>query len=244
MKQNYVLDIHTHTLASGHAFGTIREMAQAASERHLELLGVSEHGPGIPGTVEPIYFSTLRCVPRCLYGVTILHGCEINVLNGGTLSLDQKYIDFLDYAIIGIHEQCYQNEGEEKNTDHVISCMKQEKVHFLAHPDDDHTPLDYKRLVPAAKKYHVALEVNNNTFRRKQRRKNCLENYKELLSLCMEDRAPVLVSSDAHDPSQVGDISLAAEFLDQIGFDETLILNTDAEKFLNFISFACACGNV
>ena len=55
MKQNYVLDIHTHTLASGHAFGTIREMAQAASERHLELLGVSEHGPGIPGTVEPIY---------------------------------------------------------------------------------------------------------------------------------------------------------------------------------------------
>ncbi len=114
MKQNYVLDIHTHTLASGHAFGTIREMAQAASERHLELLGVSEHGPGIPGTVEPIYFSTLRCVPRCLYGVTILHGCEINVLNGGTLSLDQKYIDFLDYAIIGIHEQCYQNEGEEK----------------------------------------------------------------------------------------------------------------------------------
>ena len=28
MKQNFVLDIHTHTLASGHAFGTIREMAQ------------------------------------------------------------------------------------------------------------------------------------------------------------------------------------------------------------------------
>lgn len=31
MKQNFVLDIHTHTLASGHAFGAIREIAQAAS---------------------------------------------------------------------------------------------------------------------------------------------------------------------------------------------------------------------
>lgn len=35
-------------------------------------------------------------------GVEILHGCEINVLNGGRLSLEQKYIDRLDYAIVGI----------------------------------------------------------------------------------------------------------------------------------------------
>jgi putative hydrolase len=27
------LDVHTHTLASGHAYGTIREMVQAASEK-------------------------------------------------------------------------------------------------------------------------------------------------------------------------------------------------------------------
>ena len=43
MKNNLVLDIHTHTLASGHAYGTIREMARAASEKGLALLGVSEH---------------------------------------------------------------------------------------------------------------------------------------------------------------------------------------------------------
>lgn len=42
-------------------------------------------------------------------GVEILHGCEINVLNGGRLSLEQKYIDRLDYAIVGIHGLCYQN---------------------------------------------------------------------------------------------------------------------------------------
>ncbi len=237
MKQNFVLDIHTHTLASGHAYGTIREMAQTASEKNLKLLGISEHAPGIPGTVEPIYFSTLYVVPRQLYGVGIIHGCEINVLNDGSLSLEQKYIDRLDYAIAGIHEQCYHDEGRKKNTENVISCMKNEKVFFISHPDDDHTPLDYELLVQAAKKYHVALEVNNNTFRRKKKRLNCVDNYKTMLKLCMEYQSPVIVSSDAHDPSLVGEFSEAQKLLEEICFDEKLILNTDVEKLYNFIHF-------
>ena len=49
-------EVHTHTIVSGHAFGTIREMAQAAAEKGLSLLGFAEHGPGIPGTCAPIYF--------------------------------------------------------------------------------------------------------------------------------------------------------------------------------------------
>lgn len=235
MKQKFVLDIHTHTLASGHAYGTIREMAQAASEKNLKLLGVSEHAPGIPGTVEPIYFSTLHAVPRTLYGVNLIHGCEINVLNNGSLSLEQKYIDRLDYAIAGIHEQCYRDEGRKKNTENMISCMKNEKVFFISHPDDDNTPLDYELLVPAAKKYNVALEVNNNTFRRKEKRKNCIQNYKTMLSLCMEYKTPIIVSSDAHDPSWVGEFSLAEELLTEIGFDQNLILNTDTSKLYHFI---------
>lgn len=31
MNYNFILDIHTHTLASGHAYGTIREMAKVAN---------------------------------------------------------------------------------------------------------------------------------------------------------------------------------------------------------------------
>ena len=43
-----IADIHMHTLASGHAYGTIREMAAAAKEQQLQLIGISEHAPGIP----------------------------------------------------------------------------------------------------------------------------------------------------------------------------------------------------
>ncbi len=43
-----IADIHMHTLASGHAYGTIREMAAAAKEQQLQLIGISEHARASP----------------------------------------------------------------------------------------------------------------------------------------------------------------------------------------------------
>lgn len=230
-----VADLHMHTLASGHAYGTIREMAAAAKEQGLKLIGISEHAPGIPGTVTPFYYSNLEVIPDVIHGIEILHGCEINVLNGGKLSLEQEYIKYLDYALIGIHRQCYEDEGKEKNTANVIACMKEPKVQFVSHPDDDHTPLDYERLVQAAKKYHVALEVNNSSLIKERYRLNCRENYKVMLNLCQRYRVPVIVSSDAHDPGWVGKFESACRLLDELKFDDELILNNDMEKVKNFM---------
>ncbi len=136
-----IADLHMHTLASGHAYGTIREMAQAAAEKYLDLIGITEHAPGIPGTVDPFYYNNLKVIPRELYGVKLLHGSEVNVLEGGRLSLEEQYLSNLDYAIVGIHSPCYADAGIERNTDALISCMKHEKVFFVSHPDDDHTRL-------------------------------------------------------------------------------------------------------
>ena len=50
-----VMDTHTHTLASGHAYSTIREnVAAAARRRGLELLAVTEHAPRMIGK-QPAY---------------------------------------------------------------------------------------------------------------------------------------------------------------------------------------------
>ena len=231
----YILDVHTHSLASGHAYGTIREMAQAASEKGLSLLGIADHAPGTPGTCDPAYFLNLHAVPEKLYGVRVIHGSEINILNDGTLSLGQRYIDRLDYAIVGIHGDCYEDAGREQNTRNLISCMRNEKVHFVSHPDDDHTPLDYELLVKAAREYQVALEVNNSSFYKQDRRLNCVQNYRTMLALCEKLRVPVIVSSDAHDPSAVGCFEAAGKLLKEIDFDETLILNTGVEKLLAHI---------
>lgn len=235
LMKKLVADIHMHTLVSGHAYGTIREMAEAAKNNGLMLIGISEHGPGIPGTVDPFYYGNLEIIPKSINGIEVIHGCEINVLNGGKLSLEQEYIDYLDYAIVGIHRQCYKDQGKDKNTDNLIKCMKNSKVSFVSHPDDNHTPLDYERLVKAAKQYHVALEVNNSSLVKKQYRLNCYENYEKMIKLCILHKVPLIVSSDAHDPSWVGQFDLACELLERMKVDENLILNHDINKLKQYI---------
>ena len=231
----FIADVHTHSLLSGHAFGTVRELAAEAAARKLQILGVTEHGPGIPGTCDIILFRNFIDAPRNLYGVEMLYGSETNVLNSGEVDLDQRHLDMLDYAIAGIHGLCYEDVGTVKNTDNVISCMKNPKVKFISHPDADTYPMDYKALVEGAKEYGCALELNNSSLRKPKLRPGCEKNYAVMLPLCMEYGVPIIVNTDAHDPSQVGDFSLARPFLERLGFDENLILNNDAEKLKAFL---------
>ena len=75
------LDLHTHTIASGHAYSSLQEMAQRASQLGLTYLGITEHGPAIPGTCDPIYFHNMIAIPREMYGVHLLLGAELNILD-------------------------------------------------------------------------------------------------------------------------------------------------------------------
>ena len=156
-------------------------------------------------------------------------------MNDGTLSLEEEFIGKLDYAIAGIHTSCYEDAGIEKNTENVLSCMAHPKVKIISHPDDDHTPLHYERLVKGALEYGTALEINNSSLIKKDIRLNCYENYRTMLGWCRQSGVPVVVSSDAHDPSGVGRFDLAIDLLEEIGFPESLVLNTDEQKLLEFL---------
>ena len=230
-----VADIHTHTIASGHAYGTIREMAQAASEKKLSVLGITEHAPGVPGTTDPFYYLCLNLVPKTLFGVRVIHGCEINILNDGTLSLEERFMIHLNYAIAGIHTTCYQDAGKLRNTENIISAMKHPLVKLISHPDDDHTPLDYEMLAEAALETGTALELNSSSLLKPEHRMNCFENYRTMLECCRRLKVPVIVSSDAHDPSAVGCVDPALKLLESVSFPEELILNTDEQKLLDFL---------
>ena len=235
MKYNINCEIHMHTLASGHAYGSPREMAQAASEKGLALIGLSDHGPGCPGTCHHAWFGCYDRMCRNVHGVEILGGAELNVMNDGSINFPEHYFDYLDYAIVGIHPPIYVDEGAERNTDNTISCMKHPKVFFVSHPDSDRFPYNYERLVPAAKENHVALEVNNSSLRRPETRPGCIENYKTMLKLCMEQNCPIVVSTDSHDPCEVGIFEPAISFLAEMNFPEELIVNITAEKLKAFI---------
>ena len=116
MQKQIQLDIHTHTIMSGHGFATLTEMANAAASKGLPILGITEHAEGIPGTCDDLYFVNLRVVPREMFGVHLYLGAEINILDyTGALSLDDRHMDYCDICIAGIHKYCYSNGSIRKH---------------------------------------------------------------------------------------------------------------------------------
>ena len=88
---NDIMDLHTHTLASGHAYNTLYEMVHSAAAKGVKLLGVTEHAPKIPGACHPFYFINFKVVPRELSGVRLMLGCELNILDyQGTIDLKER----------------------------------------------------------------------------------------------------------------------------------------------------------
>lgn len=63
MIMKIIADTHAHTLASGHAYSTIREMAAAAADQGMQVLALTEHAPEMPGTCGLFYFQNLRVIP-------------------------------------------------------------------------------------------------------------------------------------------------------------------------------------
>lgn len=233
---NIELDVHTHTIASGHAYSTIREMAKEASKKGLKLLGITEHAQGIPGTCSDIYFENLKVVPREMYGVELMLGAEINILDyNGKLSLEDRIVDKLDIRIAGIHNQCYTPGTIEQNTNAVIEAIKNPKINIISHPDDGSCPLDYDTIVQAAKEYNTFLELNNNSINPVNRRKNARENNIHMLELCKKYNVQIIMSSDAHVDIDVCRFNFAYEILHEVNFPEELIINNSVIDFKNKI---------
>ena len=117
-----LLDVHTHTIASGHAFSTLQEMTLAAKEKGLEILGITEHGPNIPGTCDPIYFRNLHVVPRNLYGIKLMLGAELNILNtqGVINAMHNPYIQIISHPGDGTAELDFEQLMKVSKETHTL----------------------------------------------------------------------------------------------------------------------------
>ena len=106
MEQAYTIiaDLHTHTLASTHAYSSLTEMVRAASERGLYAIAITDHGKAMPGSPRDWYFGNLREVPLRYRGVLTLAGMEANVLDfEGRLDLEPGDARALDWVKENIH---------------------------------------------------------------------------------------------------------------------------------------------
>ena len=230
------LDVHTHTVASGHAFSSLQEMAKAASEKGLEILGITDHAPSLPGGPTFVYFLNMHVVPREMYGVRIMMGSELNILDTkGTLDLDESFYKLMDIRVAGIHKLCYSPGTITENTDGMLAAIYNKWTDIISHPGDGTAQLLFEPIVLAARDTQTLLEINSSSLKPVRQKKEAYANNMEILRLCRKYDVPIILGSDAHISFDVANYEYALPLIAESQFPEELIVNDKPEMFLEYI---------
>ncbi len=234
---DYLLDSHTHTLASGHAYNTIYEMAQDAAGKGLKLLGITEHAKEMPGTCHELYFMNLKVLPRQLFGIEVMFGVEANIMDyDGKVDMEQWLLERMDVVVASLHTPCIEPGSRSENTQALLKAMENPFVNIIGHPDDGRYPVDYDVLAEAAKEQHVLLELNNHSLAPGCSRENAWENDQEMLKYCKKYGTPIILDSDAHCAVDVGNHIYSEQLLVELDFPEKLVVNRSVEEYKTYIN--------
>ena len=233
-------DLHTHTVASGHAYSTASELASAAAARGLELIAITDHGPSVPGGAHLWHFWNMKVLPSVLGGVRILKGCEANpsLTEDNGIDVPDEMLASLDFVAVGLHPECgFDDRDRAKNTEAMLRVIENPLVDMITHPGNEaEFPLDRDAIVAAAVRHRVILELNNYSFDDRSGRHASLATERAFAEAARDAGAPIAVGSDAHFHLLVGSFEHALAVAEQIGFPEERIVNRSAEAVLDFLS--------
>lgn len=229
-------DIHTHTLASGHAYSTLTENVKRACELGLKAIGISDHAPEMPGSASTLYFYNVPVIPKEIDGVEILMGCELNIMDtDGTVDLAEGLIKRLAYTIASFHPTCIDPMDKESSTLAMINTIRNPLVNIIGHPGDTRYPLDYIAVVNAAIEHNTLLEINENTLNPFAPRTPDMEVLKGIVSECRKRDYPLIMGSDAHFHTAVGNMPNATRLLKELDFPDELIINYSYDRLKEFL---------
>ncbi|TEB17005.1 putative phosphatase YcdX [Pelotomaculum sp. FP] len=228
-------DLHLHTIASGHGFSTVKEIAGVAAKRGIKIIGITDHGLNMPGGPHLYYFRQLLGLPRVIEGVEVLRGVEANIIDtAGNLDMPEGLLAKLDLVLAGFHEECgYSGSSVEENTAAMIAAIHNPFVHIITHPGNPVFPVDIEKVVIAACHAKKALEINNNSFclSRSGSAPNCTIFAKEI----KKHNALLSINSDSHFCDTVGQCQYAMELINMTGINDEPILNTSALRIKEYI---------
>jgi len=232
-----VLDVHCHTIASGHAYSTLTENAAHAAAVGLTHIAITDHGPAMPGGAHLYAFANQSCLPDYVHGVRVLKSAEVNITDSdGNLDLPDKLLGRMDFAIASLHRGVCPPTSKDTHTSTLLKAMENPMVSILGHPCDFFFDIDIKAVVVAAAKTGTIIEINNQSLNPDSVRFDGDTKLRELAALCKKHAVPVIAGSDAHFWSLVGDVGQAMALIEDAGLPESQVLNTSAELFFATIA--------
>jgi DNA polymerase (family 10) len=198
-------DLHCHTEATDGA-DSLRAMAEAAQARGYAYLAITDHSRrvamahGLDGDALRRQGEAIDRLNEELTGITLLKGCEVDILEDGTLDLPDAALKELDLAVCAVHY--HLGLSREKQSERLLRAMDNPHCAILAHPSgrliNEREPmaLDMERVVAGAAERDVALEVNAQPARLDLRDDHC--------RLARELGARLVLSTDAHNADNLG----------------------------------------
>ncbi len=220
-------DLHVHTRESD-GIHTLEEMVAYAMQKRYEYIAVTDHSKALGithGLDEPRVLKQIKEIDRInsqLKGFRILTGTEVDIKGDGSLDLDADVLKKLDCVVGAVHSRF--NMTMEDMTDRIITAMATGLVNIIAHPTGriiaarEPYPVDMPRLMQAAKKYNVILELNSYPER--------LDLNDSYLRLAKDMGVMVAISTDSHNRQHMDFIRFGIHTARRGWLEKKDVLNT------------------
>lgn len=241
-------DYHTHTTYS-HGSGSVADNAQAAKEKGLNGIAITDHGFN-----HPAFGMRRKKLPdmrrdceeaRAKYGINVLLGVEANIIGvDGRTDVTQKDYERLDVYLAGVHRFV------------ILDSFKDYFGYFAANlfasslnlkPSEALVKRTTKAYINAIKNNPIDILTHLNfcCFSNALEVAKCLEDYGTYLEINTKkvhlsdeewqtiiDKTNVrfVIDSDAHSPSRVGDTELFEQLKKRIYFPEDRIDNINGRE--------------
>src|SRR3989344_6097420 len=169
-------DLHCHSNWNG-GENSIEVMARSAMDLGYEYIGISDHTKFLKienGLDEKKLLKQKEAIKKInenykKKGIKfrVLHGCEANILNDGSIDIKDEVLAQLDYVIAGVHSTLKMEKGELM--ERIEKAMKNPNVDIFAHPTGrivgqrDEYQIDFDKILRLAKETGTILEINSSS---------------------------------------------------------------------------------
>ncbi len=233
-------DLHCHSHWNGGA-NSIKEMAKKAREMGYEYIGISDHTKFLRiehGLNEKQLLEQKKEIDKLnkefeSQGLKfrILHGCEANILNDGSVDIKDEILEKLDYVIAGIHSNFKMEK--KKMTERIIKAMRNPNIDIISHPTGrliqrrDEYQIDFEKILRTAKETKTILEINSCPER--------LDLKDVYIRKAKEAGVKMVINTDSHEKNQLRFIRFGIAQARRGWAEKKDIINTlPLEKILKF----------
>ena len=205
-------DLHYHSRWQESNGTPIEEAALAARDFGYEYIGISEHTKTLKiehGLDEKQLLHHISEIEKINSHLSqgsggqlkfrVLSGCEANIMQDGSIDIDDKVLARLDYVIAGVHSKFKM--PMEKMTGRIIKAMENPHVDIISHPTGrlimkrEEYQIDVEKILEAARETKTALEINSYPER--------LDLKDVYIKRAREEGVKMVINTDSHNPSQL-----------------------------------------